>query len=66
MRTVLSMKMPYGLLLEQRANGTFKVTYGKEVKDNLEYAEAAKEFGLCLFHALACEGKLDNGEKNEI
>lgn len=39
----------------------FKVTYGMQVSDNLPYSRAASEFGLCMFHALACEGKLNNG-----
>lgn len=38
----------------------FKVTYGLQVRDNLTYLSAATEFGLCMFHALACEGKMDN------
>lgn len=47
------------VLLEQRADGTFRVTYGHEVHDQLSYVEAAKEFGECVFHSLACVGKLD-------
>ena len=38
----------------------FTVTYGLQVKQNLTYAEAARELGECIFHALACDGKLDN------
>lgn len=38
----------------------FTVTYGKQIKDRLRYAEAAKEFGECVFHALACNGQLNN------
>jgi hypothetical protein len=38
----------------------FRVSYGAQVRDNLTYIEAAKEYGLCVFHALACEGKLTN------
>ena len=38
----------------------FRVTYGKQIKSGLTYAQAAKELGECLFHALACESKLNN------
>lgn len=38
----------------------FRVTYWKQVKSNLTYAEAAHELGECIFHALACDSKLDN------
>ena len=50
--------------IEQREDiyGRFRVTYGKQVTDGLTYAAAAKEFGLCVMHALACESKInDNG-----
>jgi hypothetical protein len=46
--------------LEQRANKTFRVTYGKQVNDHEEYFEASLSLGSAIFHALACEGKLDN------
>ena len=41
--------------------GKFSVLYGSEMHDELEYGEAARQFGLCLFHALACVGRIDNG-----
>lgn len=47
--------------VEQRGeNGHFRVTYGLQVKDGLTYAQAAHELGECIFHWLACEGKLGN------
>lgn len=42
----------------QNPKATFKVTYGLQVRSNLEYGQAAKELGECIFHALACDGKL--------
>lgn len=36
----------------------FRVTYGLEVRDRLTYAEAAQEFGHCVFHALECADRL--------
>lgn len=50
----------YPVKLEQRSAGSFRVTYGAEVHDHLDYAEAAREYGECVFHSLACAGKLDN------
>lgn len=52
----------YDIKLEQGGGRRklFTVTYGKQVSDNLPYNRAAEEFGRVLFHALACEGKLDN------
>ena len=52
----------FPIKVEQREDkyGRFKVTYGKQVRDGLCYSEAARELGLNIFHALACEGKLDN------
>lgn len=52
----------FPIKVEQHEDRTklFRVTYGKEVTDDLDYQQAANEFGLCVFHSLACEGKLDN------
>jgi hypothetical protein len=48
--------------LEQRTNkaALFRVTYGLEVRDELPYALACKKFGEAVFHALACDGVLNN------
>ncbi len=43
----------------------FTVRYFKQVKPGLTYAAAAKEFGRCVMHALACEGNLDNRDRAE-
>lgn len=48
--------------LEQRTDGKFRVIYGKQVEDNLGYYAAAGEFSLCVFHSLACAGKIHDGE----
>jgi hypothetical protein len=62
MKTVFSLDVPFGLRVDQHEGKgkLFRVTYGKQVKDKLTYTEGAREFGLCLFHALACDGLLDN------
>lgn len=50
----------YPIKLEQAADGSFRVTYGLQVKAGLGYAEAAKELGECIMHSAACAGSLDN------
>ena len=52
----------FDITIEQHETktGLFRITYGLEIKDNLTYVEAAEEFGLCVFHALACNSKLNN------
>lgn len=51
--------LPFPLKLEQSANGKFRVTYGQQIFDKLDYGQAAKELSECLMHALACDGKLE-------
>lgn len=53
-------ELDFGVSVDQTGVDRFTVTYGAEVHKGLNYTEAAKEFGLCVFHALACMGKLDN------
>jgi hypothetical protein len=62
MKTVYSEVVGLGwtLIVKQAANGEFSVKYGKQVRKNLSYEQAAKEFGECYFHALACQGNLNN------
>lgn len=52
----------YPVTIEQWDNGKFRIKYGAQVKDGLTYGEAVSEYGACVFHSLACAGKLDNGE----
>ena len=52
-------KIPFGIELRQKRRKNFSVKYGEQIKENLSYVEAATEFGLCLMHALNCDGKLD-------
>lgn len=47
------------ITLRKRSNNSFTVVYGKQVHNGLTYANAAKELGECIMHALALEGKLD-------
>jgi hypothetical protein len=50
----------YPVKLEQSTNGKFRVTYGLQIKSNLTYGDAAKEYGACIMHSVACLGLLDN------
>lgn len=51
-----------GVKVVQTGVDRFTVSYGLQVKPGLNYVEAAHEFGECVFHALACNGVLDNSE----
>lgn len=50
----------YPISIYQHGPDNFRIQYGLQIKDHLSYADAAKEFGECVFHFLACESKLDN------
>lgn len=41
---------------------TFTVIYGCHKVEDLKCGQASQELRQCIFHALACEGKLDNEE----
>jgi hypothetical protein len=59
-KTVYSVEIAgYTIKLRKRSANSFTVVYGKQVKRLLTYADAAKELGQCIMHALACEGRLD-------
>lgn len=50
--------------IQQRADGTFKVTYGLEVYDNLTYELACTQLGGVLMHSLACAGHITDTEED--
>ena len=52
----------YPIELKQQSKHKFTVIYGSHVIKDCDYVEAALELGSCIMHALACEGKLDNGD----
>jgi hypothetical protein len=41
----------------------FRVTYGRQIDDDLTYGEACAKLGQALLHYLSCEGKVDNRER---
>lgn len=55
--------LPFPITLKQ-SNGAgthvFSVTYGKQERQRLTYAEAAKELGECIMHAATCAGLVDS------
>jgi len=64
MKTKLCYRFENGqfpIELKQTGIDCFTVRYGLQVKKNLSYVRAAHELGEVLFHALSCEGIVDNG-----
>jgi hypothetical protein len=59
--TIIVNQWPIRLI--QKGIDRFSVIYGKSVKNNLSYSQAALEYGSCIMHALTCLGKLDNRDK---
>lgn len=51
--------LDFPLALYKTGKHHFSVVYGKQVIKDLNYEAAAEEYGLSLFHALGCQGKLD-------
>lgn len=49
------------IILEQHPDSLlFRMNYGRQVRDNLTYAEAATELGGCIMHLQACADLLDS------
>lgn len=46
------------IILEQTSLTTFAVVYGSQLKQNLNYVQAAHEFGECLMHSAVCAGRI--------
>lgn len=51
--------------IHQSGPDNFAIQYGMQICAKLTYGDAAREFGECVFHSLACAGLLDNSEKGE-
>lgn len=64
-KTCILLPLEFDVELIQTGFDKFTVRYGKQVKNNLDYAQAAAEFGKCVMHALACAGRLDNRSREE-
>lgn len=60
MKLVVEHREPgqFPVTVHQRADGLFKVEYGAEETDWVRYVDAARAFGQCVFHAVACTGKI--------
>lgn len=57
--------LAFPVALLQTGVDRFTVQYGLQIKTGLNYARAAAEYGECVMHALACDGRLDNRTKGE-
>ncbi len=57
--------LAYPIRLEQNGIDNFNVIYGGDIKNRLSYGDAAKNLGIAIMHALACDSKLDNRERGE-
>jgi hypothetical protein len=65
-RTCFAVTICWDIKLKQKGLDNFEVHYGAERYKGLVYESAAAKLGLCIMHALACEGLLDNREKRRI
>lgn len=45
--------------LTQTGFDRFTVQYGKQIRKGLDYSAAAAQFGSCVMHQAACDGRLD-------
>lgn len=65
MKTILELKegLDSPVTVKVSKNGKrFTVIYGKQIRKGLDYCEATREFGACVFHSLGCLGLLDTEE----
>jgi hypothetical protein len=53
------LALPFGIEVWRSGKDRFEVHYGAQVKDGLTREQASSELGNCLFHAFACDGRLD-------
>lgn len=49
----------YTVTLYQTSKTRFRVVYGLQQRAGLSYVDAAKEYGLCILHALTCAGTIE-------
>ena len=56
---------PITVRLIQTDFDRFTVRYGKQIKTDLNYSDAAHELGACLMHYAACDGRLDSRDHYE-
>jgi hypothetical protein len=59
-KVCIELDLAFPVRLLQFGRDDFTVVYGLQIKSGLNYTDAAYEFGCCVMHALACDGKLDN------
>lgn len=57
--------LAFGIRLEQDGPDDFRVVYGKQIDERLNYENAAQRLGEAIMHALACDARLDNSTPGE-
>lgn len=56
--------MAMAITVHQTRMNQFTVTYGQQVKKGLNYEQAAHELGECMFHALCCDGMIEQEDSD--
>ena len=51
---------PIKLEQSEGVKALFRVTYGADQRNSLTYAQACRELGSVILHALACNGDINN------
>jgi hypothetical protein len=54
------------IALYQTGFDQFTVKYGKQVREELSYGQAARELGCAIMHSVACDGRLDSRDESEV
>ena len=55
--------LAFPIALWQDGSDSFSVVYGADERCFLPYAQVAYQLGICILHALTCDGKLDGTEE---
>jgi len=61
MKTVIetTVENQYSVTVAQHRNSAFTVTYGADITSGLDWVDAAHRYGECVFHALQCQGLIE-------
>jgi hypothetical protein len=61
--TVETGDVPVSLYAYPKVKGRiqrYRVTYGQDIRENLDHANAAGQLGFSILHSLECAGKIDS------
>lgn len=62
---VFKLDLAFPITLTQQSPNQFTVQYGRQVRDELTYEQAAVELGYSILHALACDARINNSEDTD-